>query len=231
MSMPRVLILTTIYEAKDYCLKDFDKRVKELTYKNVHHVYIDNSKSTRYVNKLRRMGLNAYHVDRGSSSREAIARSLNFGRKIFLEGDYDYLFVLESDVFPPQNIIEALLIQAKDVISGLYFIGNDKVRVPCITLDEYNKENCAWGTRLLHPSEFKEYCNNGVRKVQAGSFGVCLIARHIVEKTPFYFCPELKGHPDIYFFNAMKNNNIPVFVHTNAICAHENSDWKKVEDR
>jgi len=233
MSLPRVLVVTTTYYKKDYAFKTFIKHAKALSYPNFDHVFIDNSHDTRYANRLRRRGVKCFHVERGNNTREAIARSCNFGRKLALKGGYDYMFMLESDVYPPHDIIQQLMIQGKDVITGLYYIGDREKgqRVPCVTVEKWNEQLLCWGTRLLRQDEFDDWINKGVKQCQAGSFGCCLISKNILEKFPFYYCPELSGHPDIYFFNELKNKKRQVFIHTDIICEHENTPWKNVEDR
>lgn len=233
MSLPKVLVVTTTYEKKDYCFKEFMEHVSKLTYPNMKHIFIDNSKNLNYANKLRRRGVKAIHIERGNNTREAIARSCNYGRKLALEGNYDYMFMLESDVMPPPNIIENLMIQAKDVITGLYYIGDKHKgqRVPCITIEKWNDQLMCWGTRLLKVDEFDDWINKGVKQCQAGSFGCCLISKNILQKFGFYYCHELNGHPDIYFFNELRNNKRQVFVHTDLICGHDNKPWKNVVDR
>lgn len=228
--LPKVLVFTPIYEAKDYCLKDFIAHSKKLTYGNKRHIFIDNSQGREYFTKLKRMGLDVFHVDRGDNSRQALAAAQNKARSIALEGDYDYMFSLESDIFPPEDIIERLMMHVKPVITGLYFIG-PQTNVPCITLPEYQESIKAFGTRLLKVDEFRDYIRKGLKRVAAGGFGTALIRRDIFEKTNFTYDYRFQGHSDIYFFNWCFNNKVPVYVDTDIVCEHKNSDWKEVKDR
>jgi glycosyltransferase involved in cell wall biosynthesis len=237
MKLPKVLIFTPIYEAKDYSLNKFLACTKKQTYKHTEHIFIDNSKTDDYYKQVKRkiesFGHKIYHIERGANSREALARSQNFARRKFLSGDYDYLFSWESDIYPPDNMLADLLRAGKRVITALYHIGDRSKgqRVPCITIPEFSKELQAWGTRLLKLDEFKEFENAGILQVQAGGFGTCLIERQVVEGQPFFYDPRFQGHSDIYFFNKMFIKKIPVFVNTDIICEHENTPWNKVEDR
>ena len=231
MKCPKVLIVTPTYEAKNYCLKEFLANVSNINYPNFRHIFVDNSTNLNYANKLRRMGLNAYHVDRGNNSREAIARAQNYARRVMLRDGYDYLFSLESDIMCPPTIIQDLIKRCKEVISGVYLIGNDEVKIPCITLAEWKSDVGAFGTRLLYAEEIKEYCNNGVKQVQSAGMGCCLINRRVLQETAFTYDTRLKGHSDIFFFNSMFNKKIPVYVDTDIYCEHKNSDWLDVKDR
>ena len=233
MKYPKVLIFTPIYDAKDYALPEFLKHSKKVSYPNCNHIFIDNSKGVKYHKKLIDMGLDAYHIKRGNNSREALARAQNFARKKALEEDYDYIFSLESDIMIPPNIIQLLMRYGKDVISGLYMIGDKKKNflVPCITLPEWNTDLNSWGTRLLKPEEFKDYLHKGIKQVQAAGMGCCLIHKNAYKNTTFTYDPRFTAHSDVYFFNRMFERHIPVFVDTDILCRHDNSLWEDVKDR
>lgn len=237
MGLPKILIFTSIYDAKDYCLDEFVNKALKITYPNKHHIFIDNSANKDYFLKLKRklqpLGFSVYHIERGSNSREAIARTQMFARNKAITGNYDYLFSLESDIMVPSNILEQLLKHGKDVITALYHIGDRKKgqRVPCITLPDYNKYLNAFGTRLLSPEEWSSYTRQGLKQVQAGGFGTCLIHKRIFRRFPFFYDPRFQGHSDIYFFNTLFMSRIPVFVDTDIVCEHKNSNWDEVEDR
>lgn len=231
--LPKVLVFTVTYEGKDYALEQFLEHANKLTYPNMRHIFIDNSKKDKYFRKLLSLGLDAYRVDRGNNSREAIARAQNLARQIAIDEGYDYLFSLESDIMAPPDIIQDLMKSGTDVITGLYFIGDKTkgVRVPCITLPKYIEEGAYFGTRLLTQEELPNYVRNGVQRVQAGGMGCCLIYRSVFEKIRFIYEIGLKGHSDIYFFNDCFGKNVPVFVDTDIVCDHENVPWTLVEDR
>jgi len=232
MNIPKVLIFTPIYEKKDYCLDMFIKHCSQINYPNFKHIYIDNSKGMEYTNKLKNKGLEVYHTDRGANSREALARSQVFARQKALKEGYDYIFSLESDIMIPDGtIIQRLISTGKEVISGLYFIGNDKIKLPCITLPEFDKTLGAFGTRLLKQEELNQFFGNGLQQVQAAGMGCCLISKYVFEKISFFYDPRFMGHSDIYFFNNCFENNIPVWFDTDYVCEHDNSDWSELKDR
>lgn len=228
--MPKVLIFTPIYDKKDYALRKFVDNAKNLTYPNFRHIFIDNSKGLDYTRKLKRMGLDVLHVDRAKNTRETLAKAQNLARKIAITDGYDYLFSLESDIFPPLDIVERLMVHTKPVVTGFYLIGNE-TKVPCITVPEWVEKLSCFGTRLLKPEEIKDYYRNGLQRVAAGGFGACLIRKDIFTKVGFTYDLRFQGHSDIYFFNWCFNHQIPVYVDTHMYCAHDNSDWDKVEDR
>ena len=234
--LPKTLIFTITYSGKDYCLDEFIENAQKINYPNYKHIMIDNTADGGvYYNKIKEklepLGIEVYRTERGNNSREALARSQNFARDYALENNYDYMFSLESDIFPPHDIIQNLIGSGKRVITGLYFIGTKNLKVPCITLLKFNNTLGAWGTRLLAVDEFNAYIRNGVKQVAAGGFGCCLIERAVFEKIEFYYDSRLSGHSDVYFFNDCFRNKIYVYVDTDIVCEHKNSEWSDVEDR
>lgn len=236
MALPKVLIFTPIYEAKDYCLDKFIEHADKINYPNKEHILVDNSKDKSYYytlkNKLEPKGYKVYHIKRGNNSREALTRAQNFARKLALEDTKTrYVMSLESDIMVPEDIIQRLMRHAKNVVTAYYTIGNDNVRVPCITIPEFHENLGAYGTRLLKTyDEIAEYTNKGLKKVQAGGMGCCLIYKDIMEMFPFKYDPRYTSHSDVYFFNDCFNHNIEVFVDTDIQCPHDNSDWSLVKD-
>lgn len=238
MRVPKILVFSVTYEGKDYCLDEFITHSSEINYPNYKHIIIDNSNDDgRYSRKLRKkltpLGYDVHKVERGNNTREALTRSQNFARQIAIDEGYDYMFSLESDVMCPKDIIQRLMQHAKPVTTGLYHIGDRSkgIRVPCITLAQFNDRIGAWGTRLLKVEEFAEYTNKGLKQVQAGGFGNCLIRRDIFIKYPFWYDSRFQGHSDIYFFNDLFQRKIPVFVDTDIVSDHQNVNWNTVKDR
>lgn len=238
MRWPKILVFTPIYHAKDYCLSEFLDNCAGFTYPNYEHIIIDNSNDgLRYYRKLKRKcepyGIKVYHVNRGNTSREGLARAQNKAREIMLEGDYDYLMSLESDIFPGFNIMEALVWDNKEVVTGLYLIGDKKdgTRWPCITVNWQNPNTGTMGSQLLPRDEWDDYVNKGLKKVTAGGMGCCLMDREVIEKVAFTYIPGHRAHSDVFFFMDAQRLGYNVWVDTNLFCNHKNSDWSKVSDR
>jgi hypothetical protein len=231
--LPKVLIFTVTYEGKDYCFDRWLSFVKKINYPNARHIIIDNSRNDKYYRKLLSLGLDAYRVNRGNNTREAITRAQSFARRIAIDEGYEYILSLESDVFVPPNIVQLLMRYGRSVVTGLYFIGDQTkgIRVPCVCVPELHEIEGFYGTRLLKPEEWPEYLHKGLQRVHTGGFGCCLIAREVFLKIPFVYEPGLKGHSDIYFFNDCFRLQIPVFVDTDIVLEHDNVPWDTIKDR
>lgn len=251
MSLPKVLVGVTTYDGKDYIFDKNYNLVSNLTYPNYDFIYVDNSKSQNYVNKLRRKGYkHIHHIKRGgeldestNNSRMALAKSQNYIRKVFLEGDYDYLLLVEADNLPPRDIIQRLMRHAKPVVGVWYWIGTDGIKLPCIFLN-HRMHNGLMGTRmigtvpqpdgkkLLDYSEVSKYYRTGLRKVHGVGFGTTLIKRDVLKKQLFWYDERFDNkHSDVYFFMNLDVAKIPVYCDTDIEVPHFPSKWDEVADR
>ena len=232
MELPKVLVFSITYIGKDYILDEFLEASSKINYPKdkYRHVIIDNSVGLGYYNKLKSMGLEVYHVERGNNTREALARSQNFARKLTLEGDYDYALSLESDLLIKPDTLWKLVGDGKDVVGVLYMIGNAGNRVPCITINKKH-ENGLIGSRLLKKEEFPAYFDNGLLPVHNGGLGCTLIKRKVFEKISFFYYPYLKNHSDGFFANDCWRNGFRVYVDSGLFLEHHNVPWSEVKDR
>jgi len=232
MKIPKVLVFTITYEGKDYILDKFLEHAKNIDYPkdSYKHIFIDNSKGLEYYNKLKALGLEVYHVQRGANTREALARSQNFARKKMLDGDYDYALSLESDLLIKPDSLQKLIADGKDVVGALYMIGDEGYRLPCITVTKKH-DNGLIGSRLLDKEEVPDYLNNGLLPVNNGGLGCTLIKRKVLERIPFYYYPELKNHSDGFFANDVWKRGFRVYVDSDLILEHHNVPWATIGDR
>ena len=240
MNYPKVLILTPIYNGKEYCRKEFVNNTKKFTYPNFHHIFIDNSKGDSYTKKLRKEGLIVHRVPRGKSSREALANAQNYGASYAIKNDYDYVLSLESDIFPRPDVIQRLMKHWKPVVGSLYYIGGMpkangtmQPRVPCVFVTTIKGEGKIGGTRLINREEHEKMISlSGLHRIHGMGVGCTLIDINILKKYRF-FCDERfdNKHSDVYWYMTLWNDGIPVYVDYDVVSQHENSDWNKVKDR
>lgn len=264
---PKILIATPIYSEKDYCLEEHLECMAKLDYDNYDHIFIDNSKESEswFFEKLqylsKRYGFKAYKTKRGASSRTAINNAMNLARMIMLEGDYQYMLVVESDLFPRPDSLKRLLSYNKRVVGSYYLIGfkedNEKYlklldlkvtnqisnrgyymglqtlnpQRACIFLRDLKKTGLM-GTKGLNYFESVEFFGRGLQQVHGCGLGCTLIRRDIIAKFPFWTDSRFGNkHHDVYFYLDLDNAGIPVYVDTNVNVRHEPSDWLKVQDR
>jgi len=119
-----------------YCDERFFERF--VSY-NCDKIIIDNSQGIEYTKRLRGLtGLDVIHIDVAREPQRTrflrnVTDSANMVREKFLNGNDDYLIIIESDVLPPANLLDMFdeaMEMANDLpfgnwaaIGGLYYAG------------------------------------------------------------------------------------------------------------
>lgn len=240
MELPRVLVGTPIYQDKDYCREAFVENIKRIDYPKdkMHWCLVDNSQKPAYSNKLKRLYPGHVHrVPRGDNTRDALRNAMNFLRLKMLDEGYDYLLIVESDLFPPKDVIPRLMRHGYPVVGLPYEIGFGERRRLCVfTIDQ---KDIGLGTRQLTKRESEEFMNGGLHAVHGMGVGCVLIKRDIVERYPFWYSAAdddrmrglpIRKHPDVYFYLDLHNDGVKVYCDSSVLVHHENSDWSKVKD-
>lgn len=192
--------------------------IKKLDYDNYTHIMVDNSPDDQiwFFRKLKRLGVRAFRVDRGRNSRDAISNAMNFARDYMIEHKYDYMLVVESDLFPQPDTIKRLLSYGKSVVGSFYLLGHAEDDEPydqntqmlkegmitedvwkvlckglqprraCIFELDRKKDSGLVGTRNIGVDQTVEYYNQGLVKVHGTGLGCTLIRNDIIMRFPFW---------------------------------------------
>lgn len=257
-----MLIAAPVYKGKDYCIEKHLEAIRNIDYPFYHYIIVDNTDDNgEYTERLKKLGVEAYHVPRGQNSRQAIGMSMEFIRTYFLENNYDYLLVIESDLFPDPDVINRLIKHNRPVVGSFYLLGFEKDskvwneiifehQTGKITTDERDriiktlqiqraciflldeKQGGFIGTRGISPKETYEYFKTGLRKVHGVGLGCTLIRKDILIRFPFWSDSRFDNkHPDVYFYMDLHNSGVSVFIDTNIMIPHQPSSWDDVTDR
>ena len=238
MRFPKVLIFSPTYEGKEYCRERFVDTVNKIQYPNKEFIMIDNSTSEDYFNLLKKEGVNVHRVPRGNNSREALSNAQNYARRYAIENDFDYVLSVESDLFPPRDIIFKLMKHAKPVVGALYMLGgyydpkSEKQfpTVPCVFVP---KKDGTGGTRFVSKDEHKMMLEmGGIHQVHGMGVGCTLIDISVVKKYPFWCDSRFDNkHSDVYFYMTLWNDKVPVYVDYDNEVEHQPSPWSIVDDK
>jgi len=222
---PKILIGTPTADVKDYCWEEFYENVQALTYKNSDFFVADNSPNNDYTKKLRKLGVDVGKIKRKAKSNiQYICESHNSIRTKFLNGKYAYLLHLESDVIPPVDIIERLLLCDKSVVSAPYFIKEGKDS-HLMLVEEEKGGDAIQNTRLMDENLDFKMVDGKVHRIHNAGLGCTLIHRSVMEKIEFRHDTDFYAHPDTFFAVDLKRHDIPAFVDTSILCKHRNSAW------
>lgn len=236
---PRVLVAAPQAAAKKYAFERFIDNVMQFTYPNFDVKLFDNTDDggefTAYMNtyveqhhgkgaRFEALNTLLMHNMKTDSVIERMARSHNDCRDFTLRLKYDYLLHLETDLFPPSNIIEELMVQAKPIISALYYVDNGIYRKPMI------QRSIKLAPRFLSSKNFMAnedlcFCDGTVKKVAHAGLGCILIHRSVLEKVNFRHIEGVNNHPDTYFAEDCAKERIPIMLDTSIVVEHENSPW------
>ena len=118
---PKILVASPTYKGMKYCIDKFIKQIKNLTSPDYDILIVDNSEDDAFFNELKKYQIK---VIKDNCQKEKIHKLINSRNIIIdyaLKNNYDYIFMMDCDVIPPENIIEELLKCNKDIVSGLYF--------------------------------------------------------------------------------------------------------------
>lgn len=217
-SFPKVLIATPLAEHKYYCINDFIKNVEAIDYPNYDFIIVDNSpnKEAHEVVKEHNPDVRVEYVPFSGTTRSSQADAYNFIREVFLAGDYDYLFTLESDLFPREFIIHELMANDKDICGAIYLIMNGEgvFTIPCVTTGKF-----IW-TGDLFREGFVEWTalDGELKRIHGGcGLGCTLIKRKVIEELGFRYDTS---HADTYFHRDAHRLSFETWIDTGLMISH-----------
>lgn len=237
MSLPKVLVSAPTAVAKDYCFNEWLDNVMGFTYPLFDVILfdntLDNGKFSKYMNNYYLhfhskehgfLAINNFKQDASKSVIERMCICHNDCSKTVLENGYDYLLHLETDVFPPKDIVETLLFHRKQLVGGVYYRDEGLWRKPMLQRRIYRAPNNIMSENFL-PNEDVCFIDGTLKTVASIGLGCVLIHKSVFEKITFRFQPNVDMHPDTFFSEDCFRFNIPIYADTSVICRHDNKPW------
>lgn len=232
--LPKVLVGCPTFDGKNYCFEDWLKNIKSFTYSNFDIFLADNSdtpdNSKMYKEKY---GLNCKWVTNEknkSSILQRVTDGHNAVRKYMLDNDYDFLLHLESDVFPPKDIINTLLAHNKQLAGATYFLYDDDIRELMVRVidKDYGEESA-----MINGGNAEIMVDGGLKSVWSIGLGCNLIHKSVFNKIKFkeaeqggslIFC-------DTNFSISARKEGIAQYWDTSICCEHRNRNWQNYGDK
>lgn len=232
-SLPKILIAVPTYDAKNYCLDAFMQNIANFSYpKSLIEIFVADNSAT---NKNALMIRDKYKVKTfwrdytGYSLMEKLADSHNQLRRYFLESDCHYMLHLESDIFPPSDVLEQLLWCRKPIVNALYQVFDGAWRSPCIRLIDQKPPH--YNDFVFHYElyNFHHWWLDGkVQPTYVAGIGCSLMKRKVLETFEFRWDKDnpSSNPPDTYFAEDLRMAGVQNYVHTGVLCFHWNrEDW------
>ena len=117
-----ILIGVITHKSKSYCDKEFINSLKELRGPNTDIVVIDNSEDD-YSDVYIKEGFKVFNLRKKSRLADTLASCSEFIRHYAIDNDYEYLFMLESDVIIEKEDLDLMLCLQAPVCAMTYLIG------------------------------------------------------------------------------------------------------------
>lgn len=239
MMFPKVLLACPTSQHKTYCQSDWVANVKNLTYPNLEILIVDNSRDSKNAIELKRLFEGCKHKWQviNSEPKETVCDTLvdccNKIRQYVLKEKFDYWFSLESDLFPPVNIIEYLLAFQKPLVCATYFtFGGDSTLLLNHEMLRIGKFPYVQIKTMLN-TFINDVKDKGVLKptLQAG-MGCLMVKANVLRKVMFrYDANEFKaGYHDYFFLMDLYRLGYTVYSDFSVIIEHRNNSkrWDKI---
>lgn len=226
----RVLVVAPHHEIKNYSFHEWAKRVSNLTYPRYNILIADNSPTNKNKKKIVSMGFDAIHIKpKHKANQQYIAESHDALRVQALANNYDFILHLETDVIPPHDIIERLLVHRKTVVSAPYFIKFGEESHLMIQNIENIGGTLKYTTNIEDGHDI-QYFDGQLKEIYACGLGCCLIHKSVLKKIKFRWEQGASMHPDSFFAADLKLLGVKQYLDTSILCEHRNSSWSKVVD-
>lgn len=245
MTIKKILVAAPTARAKNYCFKAWIENVLQFTYPN-YDVFLSDNTDDKGANViwLEQRFLNSYdpvHRSLGDVNFNVVdtialnklpkglgvIKKMTFGhndcRQYALDNNYDYLLHLETDVFPPKDVIEKLIAHNMPVVGGLYYRDEGFYRKPMLQRNVRLAPNRVGSINFSHDEDI--LLQNGPAKYAAVGLGCVLISRDTLEKIKFRCLDVDSFHPDSYFSEDCFKYNIPIYLDPDVVCRHDNRPW------
>ena len=214
MEEPRVLICCITNDSQAYALDRFIECVNAQDHKNFELLFIDNSPSLEYVERLKKSPSTVLHEMQSTSSIETTVNCRKKAREYFLAGDYQYLLFADIEIILPKNTISRLLFHHKDIISGVYLADikiGEKTEV-CPSIYDFAYEGFA---RIM---ELREILDDKLIEISCSGLGCTLISREVLETVSVRYFEQSMTGDNIAFFIDARSKGFEAFADTSIKC-------------
>ncbi|MCF8359238.1 MAG: hypothetical protein K9H26_10795 [Prolixibacteraceae bacterium] len=235
--MKKVLVACPLSEYKHYIIPLWIEHLKKM--KSVYPfdiLLVDNSHNKTYSRFLKEYSGCIQIVHRPPHKNEKLlSQTMAACNNIILNhlsrNNYDYLFSLECDVFPPFDSLPRLLAANCNVISGIYNIGRGATKKAMIQVLEKNSVP-ELNVRNVTTREGFQLIDGTIKPIFGCGIGCTLINANLLKNYSFHVDQKFTIHADTHFYTDMYNAGVPVYLDTSIFCEHHNTaNWSEINKR
>ena len=241
MAQPKVLVAAPVFDGMKYCIRQFLDSMRSLTYTNYKILIVDNSRSNNFFEELKKEP-SVMLIKDPTAEEQNIKRLVNSRNIILdyaLENNYDHILMMDSDTIPPNNIIEELLSQNKEIVSGLYynyFNSSGQIKLlpvawKSVTEQEFEemKKQIRFPQMIKSNKDLRRHLtkeeanSNQLIEVIQTSAGCMLISRRAFKKIRYGILPVPEGvhtSDDVYFSEKAQESGFKIYCCTKLKCSH-----------
>jgi len=148
------------------------------------------------------------------------------GRELFLQGRYDAMLVIESDIIPPPDTLKRLAALDADAAYGAYMFRQSRVVNICeryYSEPEYKGKKVALevGESLTTRGKWPWAEQQGQIVCSGGGLGCVLIKRHVLEAIDFRTTSTAIVHCDTWFTNDVYDGGFNMMADAQVHCGHK----------
>lgn len=228
--MFKVLLYSLFSSHKEYVLKEFITHTDKILAESkdldidVDRLFIDNSPDPEFHKAYP----DTLYLRKGKNIREIMMHCDNMARQRVIDEAYTHLFKLESDLFPPANIIPRLLMHEKLVVGCGYFIGHgNNARLLQSEIDMGRHRH---SLQMQNRQSFLSYNGKLQPATQFGT-GCILVHKSILNNVKFRVNAFDDIHADSHFHYDVFMRGITSYIDTSIVPFHINSDWDLIYNK
>jgi hypothetical protein len=226
----KVLIGCPTCDKYSYCINQWLERIKSLIDFSktlgieADYLLVDNSESDIFFNSLKNK-INMVKIPFIQDVKNRIAFSRNVLREKAINGDYDYFFSVEQDIFVEKDILKKLLNHNKKIVSAYYgkcfgvkVQDNETKEIKDFILEApvvYFQEP---GDRIRRANP-PEILNKGLVNIGGVGLGCILINRDVLEKIKFRI-ENQESFDDMIFCIDAKKSGFELFIDSDIRVEH-----------
>ncbi|MBI4044502.1 MAG: hypothetical protein HY392_02240 [Candidatus Diapherotrites archaeon] len=226
---PRILVGSPVTSLKKYCLADYLKGLKSLTYENKEFFVVDDSPNDQSVSEaFKAEGISCMRVPFNENIAQMLADSRNVLRQKALDDDFDFFLQIEQDVIPPADVIEHLLSNGKKIVSAAFFNFSHQQDTSMILPNHFSLINPAdKHTSITRRLAFEDLWPSRLIKIFLTGIGCILIHKSVLKEIKFRVDPNLNAYDDVHFCRDANEKRFEIFLDSRVMCLHLNRPWSE----